>query len=377
MRVVALGNPEGARIGYVQQALARLGRPPAEVVPWLAFLRDPARLGEALAGEPSLLRIESCGQDWSVERELIAQGAEAELGAAEPLSADAARALEEDRGRIRHVRQRHAGFLQALQAIQGLLDEHPATRVMNPPASIALSFDKRACHQACASAGVPVPPALGEVRDYAELREGMRAAGLRRVFVKLATASSASGVVALATQGAKVAAHTTVELVREGAASRFYNSLEVRRYADEADVATIVDALCREGVQVEAWIPKASLGERSCDLRQVVIAGRAAHAVVRTSATPLTNLHLANPRGELSALRALIGDARFAEVQRACEAAHRAVGAPLYSGVDVCVARRTHDPYVLEVNAFGDLLPRVEVDGRDTYAAELLAAFAD
>ena len=71
MRVVALGNPEGARIDFVQQALAGLGRPPAKVLPWLAFLRDPSLLEAELAGEPSLLRIESCGQSWAVERELI------------------------------------------------------------------------------------------------------------------------------------------------------------------------------------------------------------------------------------------------------------------------------------------------------------------
>ena len=64
----------------------------------------------------------------------------------------------------------------------------------------------------------------------------------------------------------------------------------------------------------------------------------------------------------------------FEKVQRISEAATRAVGDPLYAGVDVCVTRRKRVPYVLEVNAFGDLLPRVLVDGRDTYTAEIVAA---
>ena len=58
---------------------------------------------------------------------------------------------------------------------------------------------------------------------------------------------------------------------------------------------------------------------------------------------------------------------------RACEAACVAVGAPLYAGVDLCLTRKG-ERAVLEVNAFGDLLPRVLVEGRDTYQAEVAAA---
>jgi hypothetical protein len=233
-------------------------------------------------------------------------------------------------------------------------------------------FDKRLCHARLEAAGVEVPRALPAiVGGWDELRAAMEASRMRRVFVKAAHGSSASGVVALAVQGEKVAARTTVELVREGGEVKLYNSRKVRRYGDAADVRTIIDALVREGVHVEEWIPKANLNGLSCDLRLLVIAGRARHAVVRTSETPLTNLHLLNPRGDLEAFTAMLGEERWEALRGLGEAAARAIPGTFYAGVDLCVARKLKRMAVLEANAFGDLLPRVMVDGRDTYTAEL------
>ncbi|HBP23124.1 MAG TPA: hypothetical protein DEA08_35795 [Planctomycetes bacterium] len=381
MRWIGLANPEGKRIAFFQEALAALGQPPARVVSWLDFLAEPEVLAAALAGEggPTSLRIESTGKSFAVERELIALGADAELGDAERIDAAGARALAEDKGRVRFLRQRHEGFLVALTRIEAILAAQPEVQVMSPPSAIRLMFDKPRCHAACEAAGVPVPPALpGPIGSYAALREAMAAASLPRVFVKASHASSASGVIALATHPKdprKVVATTTVELVRQEGQLLLYNSRKIRRYTREADVAAIVDALCREGVQVEAWLPKLRLGGKSSDLRCVVIGGRASHVVVRTSESPLTNLHLLNPRGDLEACQAQVGPEAWQRAMEACEAACAAVGAPLYAGVDLCMTRKG-ERAVLEVNAFGDLLPRVLVDGRDTYQAEVAAALA-
>ena len=43
----------------------------------------------------------------------------------------------------------------------------------------------------------------------------------------------------------------------------------------------------------------------------------------------------------------------------------------LHVGVDVLLARRWRGHAVGEVNAFGDLLPGVLADGRDTYSEQL------
>ena len=74
----------------------------------------------------------------------------------------------------------------------------------------------------------------------------------------------------------------------------------IRRYHQAAEVADLIDALAREGVQVEEWLPKAGLDESVFDLRVVVIGGEARHAVVRMGPGPMTNLHLGNRRGDLS-----------------------------------------------------------------------------
>jgi hypothetical protein len=45
-------------------------------------------------------------------------------------------------------------------------------------------------------------------------------------------------------------------------------------------------------------MPKAGIDGRTFDLRVLVIAGRARHAVARLSRGPMTNLHLLNERGD-------------------------------------------------------------------------------
>jgi len=96
--------------------------------------------------------------------------------------------------------------------------------------------------------------------------------------------------------------------------------------------------------------------------------------VVRLSPSPITNLHLLNDRSDPSALMRRMGDAAWSDALRACERSVR-VCAPdsLYAGVDLAVMTGFRRHAVLEVNAFGDLLPGVTSGGQDTYMAELLA----
>lgn len=348
-RPVLVANPENRRAAFFQAALARAGLPPATVVPWLALLRGEADLAAAI--EPgSLVRFESPGEDDDVERALIALGG----GGA------AALGLPRDRGRILHPRRWLVGWRAALARCEDALRRAAPHELLNAPEDIAVMFDKPACHARLVACGVPVAPALGSVEEpiagWEDLRARMTARGEPRVFVKLAGGSSASGVVALETGGARVQAHTSVELVREAGEVRLYNSLRVRRYTDEDDVALIVDALCREGVHVERWLPKATLDGRRLDLRVVVIGGRARQVVVRSSRTPLTNLHLGNRRGDPAAVRARLGEAAWAAALAAAEAALAAFPRSRYAGVDLLIGSTFRRHAVLEVNAFGDFV---------------------
>ena len=202
------------------------------------------------------------------------------------------------------------------------------------------------------------------------------------MFVKPPHGSSASGVVALAFGGTRgdrdggvrrVSAYTSAVLDGD----RLYNELRVRHYTDERSVAAIIDRLAADslpgagGLHVERWLPKASHEGLVFDLRVLVVAGRVSHVVVRTGRSPMTNLHLGNARGDLPGVRAAAGEERWAAAMRTCEAAAACFPGSLHVGVDLMFGRDYGTHAVAEVNAFGDLLPGLLVDGRDTYAAEI------
>jgi hypothetical protein len=384
---IVLGNPDNRRVKLFQSALRESGRPAAHVVAYRDWLSGEVDLAETLArlaGEPCVLRIESPGEDFEVECRLIARGAAAlEPGDNAALSRAAALRLRDDRGRVRTVRQWFAGFSALLddveQAIRvpNSIAGRPAVTVQNHPAAIRLLFDKPRCHRFLADRGVPVPPALQAqslpaITSYDSLREAMRAAGWSRVFVKLAWGSSASGVVAFSTTGTRPLAITSLELVRRRGEARFYNNLRLSHYHRERDLRTIFDFLGREGVHVEQWLPKAMQGDRNFDLRVVTFAGKACHTVVRTSRTPLTNLHLGNRRGDLSLLRRSAGS-RWKIVSELCEQAARELPDALYVGWDVLVTPGFRQAFILEGNAFGDLLPGLTHRGLSTYGRGIAA----
>src|SRR5438046_3005638 len=72
--VVVVGHPGTKRVLLFQEALARRGRPPAHVVAWRDLLTGRAAL-QRTVGLGALVRIESPGQDFEVEKRLLALGA--------------------------------------------------------------------------------------------------------------------------------------------------------------------------------------------------------------------------------------------------------------------------------------------------------------
>jgi hypothetical protein len=181
--------------------------------------------------------------------------------------------------------------------------------------------------------------------------------------------------VAYQTDGRRHQATTTVEMVREGGETRLYNSRRLRIYREMSEIAALIDALCRHRVIVEQWLPKAGWAGRTFDLRVVVIGGRACHTVARLSRGPLTNLHLLNERADPAPIRERMGPAWDAAC-RSCEQAMVPFPGSLYAGLDLLVTPDFRRHALLEVNAFGDLLPGVLWQGRDTYTAEVCSLLA-
>ncbi|QEH32441.1 hypothetical protein OJF2_09120 [Aquisphaera giovannonii] len=371
--LVVVANPGSRRLALLGQAMAGRGVPAPRVVSYEEYLRGGVRLARVLR-EGSVLRIESPGQDFEVERAILALGTEDERPGGSSLGREGLGRLAFDRGRILGPGQWYAGFSRLLRRIREDRTDAPPHAVMNDEESIAMLFDKPRCREHLVDGGIPCPRALGPVGGYDELRDRMLDARVGRVFVKLRCGSSASGIVAFESSGPRTQAFTTVEVVEAADGPRLYNSRRIRRLSDEREIARLIDMLAADGVHVEQWVPKAGLEGLAFDVRVVVIAGRAGHAVVRLGRGPMTNLHLKSRRGSVPTLRGRMGEPAWESLLETCRRVGEAFPGCQYLGVDVAVLPGYRRHVIFEANAFGDLLPGVlDPSGRDTYTAEIEA----
>jgi hypothetical protein len=239
--------------------------------------------------------------------------------------------------------------------------------VLNPPAIVAELFDKRVTSRRFAELGVPVPEALGDVHTVDELRGAMDERGWPAVYVKLSCGSSASCLALYTRRGGRESVFTTIEQT-PGA---WFNSLRPRHVVERRRVDEILAFLLGEGSQVERAIAKARVGGRPFDTRVLVVAGEPVFTVVRTSAHPLTNLHLGGTRGD----PAVLADAPGVEAaMESCRRIGRLYAGALHIGVDLLYEPGLAAHRVVEANAFGDLLPGLTREGHSVYAWEIRAA---
>ncbi|MGW2396790.1 STM4014 family protein [Kitasatospora sp. NPDC001664] len=356
VRHAVVGHPGHRRVELFAAAVRAAGLPEPVLLPWREVLRGAVEVPEGAA-----VRVDSPGEDPEVDALLRGPGYA-------PTRVEGSAAW-------------YAGLLRGLGTLAEAVGRAPGARLLADPAQVAVVCDKRATHALMTAHGVPVPRALGggPVEGWDGLRRRLAEAGLNRVFVKPAHGSSAAGVVALefGPRG-RVHATTSVELAPDG----LHNSLRVRRYTAEAEIAAIVDRLAPDGLHVERWVPKAALGGRSADLRLVVVRGEVTHVVARTAAGPLTNLHLGGRRGGPAELRAAAGPHWARLLELGARAAACLPGLPMV-GVDVLPSAGWRRSYVGEVNAFGDLLPNLPglpegpAPGLDTYGAQIAALLGE
>lgn len=370
--VVVVGDPADPRVMLFQRALHSYDLPPAEVLSYREALEATASSLAAKVPAGGILRIESPGRDFGTYRRILARGAGLSQAEGSPsIPREAAAVLDEDKGRILFPRQWYLGFADLLAAIESMATDRLDVTLMSQPRDIALMFDKVCCHQVLAGAGVAVPRCVGLVRSFEELTGRMKETGIRRVFVKLAHGSAASGVVAFETSGPRAQAWTTIEMVCAGGELRLYNSRRIRCYRAPTEISQLLDALCAHGVHAEAWLPKAAVCGGPSDLRVLMIAGEPAHAVLRVGRSPLTNLHLGGKRVDPAPLRGRMGETAWASLFQTCCRVAEQFARTLHVGVDVAVSAGFRRHAVLEVNAFGDLLKGVLWNGLDTYQAEI------
>ena len=96
--------------------------------------------------------------------------------------------------------------------------------------------------------------------------------------------------------------------------------------------------------------------------------------LLRKSRHPITNLHLGGERADADALLSRMSAKAVAALDDTCRRVARALPGALQLGIDVAVATGLARHYVLEVNAFGDLLKGVATrQGLDAYDVQLRA----
>jgi hypothetical protein len=346
-RLGLIGNPENRRIRDFQHVVESLGWPRPECLAYSELIRDPAALARL---EVDLLRIDSPGENEGVAAALITLGG----GPTQP-------GLEF--GEIRFLREYHRGFCEVLGWI-----EQRGIPCLNPPGDIATMFDKWASHTRFRQQGVARPPAKLSPADFPTLQGQMRARGSGRLFLKPLYGSSASGVCALRWTPDRQQLIAPFRLQSRHGEPMLVNSLTIHTYTTLADIELILKMLLPQGMICEHWIPKLTLPGGAVDLRVLVIAGESRHWVVRQSRYPMTNLHLGNRRGDENVLRELIGQSRLEAAFRLTEQAAACFPESLYSGVDILLDGQ-HRAWVGEINAFGDLLPRLLDRGESAYTA--------
>jgi glutathione synthase/RimK-type ligase-like ATP-grasp enzyme len=369
-------NPESRRTEGFMIALGRRLRQRPKLIPWQWVLAGDLWENE-LEVAPRFLRLESPGRNWNVERGLLLQGAVTEDEEAgrgwRHMPAEEVASLANDPGRVLPMRQWFLGWRRALAE----LDDWAARRGIDanwlcPPKDVVCMFDKLACHRALERGGVPVPPALGVPASFDELWELMRASGRKRVFLKPCHGSSASGVVALEASGTEIQAFSTLDAVKTEGGVRLYNRRKIDLWRGAAEVRRLVDTVCGERCLAQVWIPKAGTSAGPFDLRVVVIGGRARHVMMRLGRGPMTNSQLRGGKGDVEALRRRMGEPAWNRMLATCEAAmSKCFPRSLYAGFDVLIEPDFRTAWVLEVNAFGDLLPRTWHEGWDTYEWEV------
>ena len=364
MEFLIVGIPESSRVAGFRDAARAAGCAEPRVVSWMEVLGENALLPPPAA---AWVRLESPGRNWNTERRLL------EMGAAEEeddrrftrVSRAELAAISESAGRVIAMRQWYLGWKRALSDLSA---RWPGANFFSPPEDIAVLFDKELCQHLLETGGCPMPRSLGVPAGFEDLLDRMRTTRTPRVFLKACHGSSASGVIALETSRDRIHAFSTVALFGDG---QIFNVRPVREYRDLREIIAVVNAVCRERAQAQAWVPKMGWRGKRTDLRIVTIAGRARHAVVRMSDTPMTNLQLRNTRGDLAAF-AVERAGEFAAAQVAAEKAAACFPRCLALGVDVAISPDGR-AWVLVANAFGDLLPGCLVDGWDAWRWQIEA----
>ncbi|MFK7002032.1 STM4014 family protein [Flavobacterium oreochromis] len=313
----------------------------------------------------TIIKIDSTGEEEEVRKQLIFLGA---LTQNLPIESNII-----DFGRIVYQAEWYRGFTIYLEKLKQSLQPYKV-HMMNKVDDILVMFDKVKTQELLEYHKIPTPTSYSAIKSFEELIELMTEKKMFQVFIKPAHSSSASGIIAFRWKNSKMQAIAPIQIIEANSEIILYNSLKVYTYKDETIIKKLITTILSNRALVQQWIPKARYKNKSFDFRVLVINKKARHIVARMSFSPITNLHLGNERGNIEEIKSLIGQPKYQELITLAEKTATCFPDSLYMGIDILVSSGLKNFKVLEVNAFGDLLPNLIDQGETVYQAQIQTA---
>lgn len=387
---IVVGNPDSSRVCGFSRVLKQTSDLDCTVLSYADFLYKPQQIQAGLLQQLQnaarfyracsnrkidtlLVRIEAPGESTELLNALISRGTKQSMMSQRPGDVPVC-----DHGEFNGLDYWFAGYKQLLRQIANLIKQVGKStglpvNFMNSVSDILAMLDKYKCQQGLRQAGIRVPRLLGLVTDSSHLFSIMRGHACYRVFGKPRYGSSASGLFALEMHPSRTRFKmtTTVELENNGGQYRLFNSLKIKTYTDEPTIRKIVDRLCEDDFYIEQWIPKPRFNDHTYDLRAVLVAQKQCQYIVRTSRSPMTNMHLGNAKQTIDAVS--LSSKQRAALDETMINVAKCFPEAGYMGVDVIIPSGSSRPVVLEVNAFGDHVNGFSNTGDRIYREEIVS----
>ncbi len=353
MRHLIFGNDNSRRVNHWRIALG-------DATVQLVTYQQVAKGNFPVVNEPTTIRITSPSEDFETYKLLLSLGGYPQ-----------AEQLEFEKGRIYLHQYWYKGWCRMLDKIQRFLNEHPLAYVMNHPNPIKLTFNKIKCQQLLAENGIPIPNIYTDkLRSFKQLLELLETNQVPQVFLKPAHGSSASGIMMFRKSGKRMLLETTIRAKQKGGEMKLFNYLRLQKYNDPATIQAIIEQMVPNRLHVEEWILKKRFRAKSTDFRVLTIHQEPVFVQPRHSHHPITNLHLGNEKGSLVRLEEEWGRPAINKVKTVAQKTARRFPNLFYAGIDIAIDAEDN-PYVLEVNPFGDFLQEIFVEGKNTFELEL------
>lgn len=234
------------------------------------------------------------------------------------------------------------------------LSRMPIGAFFNHPEDIAELLDKRRCKRRLMENGIPVTRLYDRVfSDPDELLRFMEENKIPQVFIKPVCGSGAAGVTAVRHSGGQGGGRTVLYTCAAIENGELINTKRMYRL-EGADAIALLKRLLTLECIAEQWHPKDSFAGCCYDLRVIVQNSRVDYILPRLSMGPITNLHLNNHSVDFERLQ--LDRATKERISEVCVRAAQCYPRLKSIGMDVLLEKGSRNPYIIEMNAQGDLL---------------------